>query len=184
MPTSLTHVSPAHTQASAHCCSPPVTQTIALCHSPPVTQAITLCHSPPPAQGSVLHHSPPLAQATGLRHSPPPAQASALSYSPPLAQAAAIHHSPLLPQAAALHHSPAQPPTGLQQRWGQGAETEGLLSLDQGVQGSTRSQFYTMSERLHLSDDSIKVIPLKTVTLGQQARPSRGDSPIMEEHPL
>ncbi|XP_006921549.1 protocadherin-11 X-linked isoform X7 [Pteropus alecto] len=196
MPTSLTHVSPAHTQASAlchsppptqasaHCCSPPVTQTIALCHSPPVTQAITLCHSPPPAQGSALHHSPPLAQATGLRHSPPPAQASALSYSPPLAQAAAIHHSPLLPQAAALHHSPAQPPTGLQQRWGQGAETEGLLSLDQGVQGSTRSQFYTMSERLHLSDDSIKVIPLKTVTLGQQARPSRGDSPIMEEHPL
>ncbi|XP_023377724.1 protocadherin-11 X-linked isoform X7 [Pteropus vampyrus] len=184
MPTSLTHVSPAHTQASAHCCSPPVTQTIALCHSPPVTQAITLCHSPPPAQGSVLHHSPPLAQATGLRHSPPPAQASALSYSPPLAQAAAIHHSPLLPQAAALHHSPAQPPTVLQQRWGQGAETEGLLSLDQGVQGSTRSQFYTMSERLHLSDDSIKVIPLKTVTLGQQARPSRGDSPIMEEHPL
>ncbi|XP_058392283.1 protocadherin-11 X-linked-like isoform X2 [Diceros bicornis minor] len=184
MPASLTHSSPSQAQASALChsppltqasarrLSPPVTQTIALCHNPPVTQAIALCHSPPPAQASALHHSPPAAQATALRHSPPPAQASVLRYSPPL------------PQAAALYRSPAQPPMGLQQGWGQGAGPEGLLSLDQGVQGSTRSQFYTMSERLHPSDDSIKVIPLTTFTPGQQAKSSRGDSPIMKEHPL
>ncbi|KAM9041430.1 protocadherin-11 X-linked isoform 4-T4 [Megaptera novaeangliae] len=196
MPASLTHSSPSQAQTSALCHSPPlmqttlrrrnppVTQTVALCHSPPVTQAIALCHSPPPAQTSTLHHSPPLAQATALRHSPPPAQASALRYSPPLAQATAIHCSPPLPQAAALHRSPAQPPMGLQQGWGQGAGPDGLLSLDQGAQGSTRSQFYAMSERLHPSDDSIKVIPLTTFTPGQQARPSRDDSPIMEEHPL
>ncbi|KAM5194966.1 protocadherin-11 X-linked isoform 3-T3 [Hipposideros larvatus] len=196
MPASLAHASPSHaqasalchspppTRASARCRSPPVTQTIALCHSPPVTHAIALCHSPPPARASGLHHSPPLAQATALRHSPPPAQASALSYSPPLAQAAATHRSPPLPQAAALHRSPLQPSRGLQQGWGQGAGPEGLLSLDQGMQGSTRSQFYTMSERLHPGDDSMKVIPLTTFTPGQQARPSRGDSPIMEEHPL
>ncbi|XP_074179635.1 protocadherin-11 X-linked isoform X4 [Rhinolophus sinicus] len=192
MPATLTHASPSNAQApalcrsppptpaSAHCRSPPVTQTIALCHSPPVTQAIALCHSPPPARASALHHSPPLAQATALRHSPPPAQASALSYSPPLAQPAATHRSPPLPQAAALHRSPLQPARGLQQ----GAGPEGLLSLDQGVQGSTRSQFYTMSERLHPGGDSMKVIPLTTFTPGQQARPPRGDSPIMEEHPL
>ncbi|XP_060147930.1 protocadherin-11 X-linked isoform X2 [Globicephala melas] len=196
MPASLTHSSPLQAQTSALCHSPPltqttlrrrnppVTQTVVLCHSPPVTQAIALCHSPPPAQTSTLHHSPPLAQATALRHSPSPAQASALRYSPPLAQAATIHCSPPLPQAAALHCSPAQPPMGLQQGWGQSAGPDGLLSLDQGAQGSTRSQFYAMSERLHPSDDSIKVIPLKTFTPGQQARPSRGDSPTMEEHPL
>uniref|UniRef100_A0A8C3WVY9 Cadherin domain-containing protein n=1 Tax=Catagonus wagneri TaxID=51154 RepID=A0A8C3WVY9_9CETA len=196
MPASLTHSSPSQAQASALCHSPaltqtslrrrnpPVTQTVALCHSPPVTQAIALCHSPPLAHTSALHHSPPLAQATALRHSPPPAQASALHYSPPLAQAAAIHCSSPLPQAASLHHSPAQPPMGLQQGWGQGASPDGLHSLDQGVQGSGRSQFYTMSERLQPSDDSIKVIPLTTFTPGQQARPSRGESPIMEEHPL
>ncbi|XP_067578454.1 protocadherin-11 X-linked isoform X1 [Pseudorca crassidens] len=196
MPASLTHSSPLQAQTSALCHSPPltqttlrrrnppVTQTVVLCHSPPVTQAIALCHSPPPAQTSTLHHSPPLAQATALRHSPSPAQASALRYSPPLAQAATIHCSPPLPQAAALHCSPAQPPMGLKQGWGQSAGPDGLLSLDQGAQGSTRSQFYAMSERLHPSDDSIKVIPLKTFTPGQQARPSRGDSPTMEEHPL
>ncbi|KAM9181144.1 protocadherin-11 X-linked isoform 5-T5 [Dugong dugon] len=184
MPASLTHSSPSQAQASAHRCSPPVTQTIALCHSPPVTQAIALCHSPPPAQASALHRSPPLAQATGLCHSPPPAQASALCYSPPLAQAAAIHRSPPLPQVAALHRSPVQPPMGLQQDWVQGAGPDGLQSFDQGGQGSARSQFYTMSERLHSSNDSVKVIPLTTFTPGQQARPSRGDSPIMEEHPL
>lgn len=170
MPATLTHSSPSQAQASARRHSPPVTQTTALCHSPPVTQAIALCHSPPPAQASALHHSPPLAAA--LRHSPPPAQASAHHYSPPL------------PQAAALYRSPAQPPMGVQQGWGKSAGPDGLLSLDQGVQGSTRSQFYTMSERLHPSDDSIKVIALTTFTPGQQVRPSRGDSPIMEEHPL
>ncbi|KAM5127578.1 protocadherin-11 X-linked isoform 3-T3 [Callospermophilus lateralis] len=197
MPASLTHSSPSQaqtsalchspplTQASAHRRSPPVTQTIALCHSPPVTQAIALCHSPPPVQASALHHSPPLAQVTGLHHSPPPTQASALRYSPPLAQATAIRSSPPLPQAASLHRSSqVQPPMGLQQGWVQGAGADGLHSLDQGVQGSARSQFYTMSERLHTKDDSIKVIPLTTFTPGQQARPSRGDSPIMEEHPL
>nr|XP_003412745.2 protocadherin-11 X-linked isoform X3 [Loxodonta africana] len=184
MPASLTHSSPSQAQASAHRSSPPVTQTIALCHSPPVTQVIALCHSPPPAQASALHHSPPLAQATVLRHSPPPAQVSALCYSPPLAQAAAIHRSPPLPQVAALRHSPAQPPMGLQQGWVQGAGSDVQQSFDQGGQGSPRSQFYTMSERLHPSDDSIKVIPLTTFTPGQQARPPRGDSPIMEEHPL
>ncbi|XP_016073372.1 PREDICTED: protocadherin-11 X-linked-like [Miniopterus natalensis] len=185
MPAALTHASPSHAQASAVCHSPPlpsasalrrripaVTQTIALCHSPPVTQVIALCHSPPATQVSALHHSPPLAQAAALRHSPPPAQA------------AAVHRSPPLPQAAARHRSPSQPPVGLQQGWGQGAGPEGLLSLDQGVQGSTGSQFYTMSERFHPSDDSVKVIPLKTFTPGKQARPSRDDSPIMEEHPL
>ncbi|XP_062940115.1 protocadherin-11 X-linked isoform X5 [Cynocephalus volans] len=164
--------SPPLTQTSARCRSPPVTQTFALCHSPPVTQAIALCHSPPPVQASALHHSPPLVQASALRHSPPPAQASALCYSPPL------------PQAAAFRCNQAQPPMSLQQGWMQGAGTDGLRSLDQGVQGSTRSQFYTMSERLHPSDDSMKVIPLTTFTPGQQGRPSRGDSPIMEEHPL
>lgn len=196
MPASLTHSSPQQTQASGLCHSPPmtqttlrrrnppVTQTVALCHSPPVTQTITLCHSPPLAYTSALHHSPPLAKATPLCHSPPPAQASALHYSPTLAQAVAIQHSPPLPQAAALHRSPAQPPMGLQQGWGQGASPDGLHSLNQGLQGSARSQFYTMSERLHPSDDSIKVIPLTTFTPGQQARPSRGESPIMEEHPL
>ncbi|XP_020936074.1 protocadherin-11 X-linked isoform X4 [Sus scrofa] len=196
MPASLTHSSPQQTQASGLCHSPPmtqttlrhrsppVTQTVALCHSPPVTQTITLCHSPPLAHTSALHHSPPLAKATPLRHSPPPAQASALHYSPTLAQAVAIQHSPPLPQAAALHRSPAQPQMGLQQGWGQGASPDGLNSLNQGLQGSARSQFYTMSERLHPSDDSIKVIPLTTFTPGQQARPSRGESPIMEEHPL
>ncbi|XP_008575526.1 PREDICTED: protocadherin-11 X-linked-like, partial [Galeopterus variegatus] len=164
--------SPPLTQNSARCRSPPVTQTFALCHSPPVTQAIALCHSPPPVQASALHHSPPLVQASALRHSPPPAQASTLCYSPPL------------PQAAALRCNQAQPPMSLQQGWMQRAGTDGLRSLDQGVQGSARSQFYTMSERLHPSDDSIKVIPLTTFTPGQQGRPSRGDSPIMEEHPL
>lgn len=194
MPASLTYSSPSQAQASALCHSPPptqttlrrhnplVTQTVALCHSPPMTQAIALCHSSPPAQTSALHHSPPLAQA--LHHSPLPAQASALYYSPPLSQAASINCSPPLPQPAALHCSPVQPPMGLQQGWGQGVGPEGLFSLDQGAQGSTRSHFYAMSERLHPSDDSIKVIPLTTFTPGQQARPSRGDSPIMEEHPL
>uniref|UniRef100_A0A8C5YB52 Protocadherin 11 X-linked n=1 Tax=Microcebus murinus TaxID=30608 RepID=A0A8C5YB52_MICMU len=184
MPASLTHSSPPQAQASILCHSPPltqtsvrrrsppVTQTIALCHSPPVTHAIALCHSPPPVQASVLHHSPPLVQATALCHSPPPAQASPLQYSPPLAQ------------AAALHRSQAQPPMGLQQGWMQSVGADELCSVDQGVQGSARSQFYTMSERLHSSNDSIKVIPLTTFKPGQKARSSRGDSPIMEEHPL
>ncbi|XP_069922884.1 protocadherin-11 X-linked isoform X6 [Oryctolagus cuniculus] len=196
MPASLTHSSPSQGQASTLCRSPPltqstlrrrsppVTQTIALCHSPPVTQAIALCHSPPPVQASALHHSPPLAQATALCHSPPAAQGSALRYSPPLAQAVPIRRSPPLPQAATLHRNQAQPPMAMQQGWVQGAGADGLRSLDQSVQGSTRAQFYTMSERIHHSDDSIKVIPLTTFTPGQQARPSRGDSPIMEEHPL
>uniref|UniRef100_A0A2K5UQL8 Cadherin domain-containing protein n=1 Tax=Macaca fascicularis TaxID=9541 RepID=A0A2K5UQL8_MACFA len=174
--------SPPLSQASTHHHSPPVTQTIALCHSPPVTQTIALCHSPPPIQISALHHSPPLAQATALRHSPPSAQASALCYSPPLAQAAAICHGSPLPQVTALHRSQAQSSVSLQQGWVQGAD--GLCSVDQGVQGSATSQFYTMSERLHPSDDSIKVIPLTTFTPRQKARPSKGDSPIMEEHPL
>uniref|UniRef100_A0A2K6AAD9 Cadherin domain-containing protein n=1 Tax=Mandrillus leucophaeus TaxID=9568 RepID=A0A2K6AAD9_MANLE len=174
--------SPPLPQASTHHHSPPVTQTIALCHSPPVTQTIALCHSPPPIQISALHHSPPLVQATALRHSPPSAQASALCYSPPLAQAAAICHSSPLPQVTALHRSQAQSSVSLQQGWVQGAD--GLCSVDQGVQGSATPQFYTMSERLHPSDDSIKVIPLTTFTPRQQARPSKGDSPIMEEHPL
>nr|XP_044619769.1 protocadherin-11 X-linked isoform X4 [Equus asinus] len=160
MPASLTHSSPSQVQASALCHSSPLTQTSARHHSPPVTQTIALCHSPP------------VTQAIALCHSPPPAQASAL------------HHSSPLAQAAALHRSPARPPMGLQQGWGQGAGPDGLLSLDQGVQSSTRSQFYTMSERLHPSDDSIKVIPLTTFTPGQQGKSSRGDSPIMEEHPL
>ncbi|XP_008850685.1 protocadherin-11 X-linked [Nannospalax galili] len=196
MPASLTHPRPSQAQTSALCHSPPrtqtsvrrrnppVTQTIALCHSPPVTQAIALCHSPPPVQSSALHHSPPLAQAATICHSPPPAQASALCYSPPVAQAMAVHRSPPLPQAATLHRSQTQPPMGLQQGWVQGAGGDGLHPLDQGVQSSTRVQFYTRSERLHTSDDSIKVIPLTTFTSGQQTRASRGDSPIMEEHPL
>ncbi|XP_066213935.1 protocadherin-11 X-linked-like [Saccopteryx leptura] len=184
MPAALTQATSSDAQASVICHSPtltqstlrrripPVTQTVALCHSPPVTQVIALCHSPPPTQVSTLHHSPPVAQATALRHSPPPAQASGLNISSPLAHAAAVHRSP------------AHPPMGFQQGWGQGAGHEGLRSLDQGAQGSTRSQFYTTSQRLRPSDDSNKVIPLKTFTAGQQARPSKGDSPIMEEHPL
>uniref|UniRef100_A0A8C5KZS8 Protocadherin 11 X-linked n=1 Tax=Jaculus jaculus TaxID=51337 RepID=A0A8C5KZS8_JACJA len=183
MPASLTHASPPHAQTSALCHSSPRTQASARPCSPPVTQTIVLCHSPPVTQTIALCHSPPLPQATSLHQSPPPAQASALRYSPPPAQGAAIHHSPPL-QVAVLHHSHAQPPMGLQQGWVQGAGADGLRSLDQGVQGGTRVQFYTMSERLHPSDDSIKVIPLTTFTSGQQARPSRGDSPIMEEHPL
>ncbi|KAI3998550.1 protocadherin 11 Y-linked [Homo sapiens] len=194
MPASLDHSSSSQAQASALCHSPPlsqastqhhsppVTQTIVLCHSPPVTQTIALCHSPPPIQVSALHHSPPLVQGTALHHSPPSAQASALCYSPPLAQAAAISHSSSLPQVIALHRSQAQSSVSLQQGWVQGAN--GLCSVDQGVQGSATSQFYTMSERLHPSDDSIKVIPLTTFAPRQQARPSRGDSPIMETHPL
>ncbi|XP_069895142.1 protocadherin-11 X-linked isoform X2 [Dipodomys merriami] len=196
MPASLIHSSPSQMQASSLCHSPPltrsslrrqsppVTQTIALCHSPSVTHTMVLCHSPPPIQASVLQHSASLAQATVLCHSPPPTQASALSYSPPLAQGAATHHSSPLPQAATFHHNQAQPPMGSQQGWVQGAGADGLHFLDQGGKGSTRAQFYTMSEKLHKSDDSIKVIPLTTFTSGQQARPSRSDSPIMEEHPL
>jgi protocadherin delta 1 len=73
---------------------------------------------------------------------------------------------------------------GLQQGWVQGAGADGLCSLDQGVQGSTRAQFHTMSERLHPSDDSIKVISLTTFTSAKQTKPSRDDSPIVEEHTL
>ncbi|XP_037599708.1 protocadherin-11 X-linked-like, partial [Cebus imitator] len=170
MPASLTHSSSSQAQASA------------LCHSPPVTQIIALCHSPPPIQASALRHSPPLVQATALCHSPPSAQASALCYSPPLAQAAAICHSSPLPQVTAVHLSQAQMSMSLQQGRVQG--DDGLCSVDQGVQGSATSQFYTMSERLHPSDDSIKVIPLTTFTPGQQARPTSPDFPIMEEHLL
>uniref|UniRef100_F7GQD4 Protocadherin 11 X-linked n=1 Tax=Callithrix jacchus TaxID=9483 RepID=F7GQD4_CALJA len=194
MPASLTHSSSSQAQASALCHSlplsrasthhhsPSVTQTVALCHSPPVTQTIALCHSPPPIHASALRHSPPLVQATALCHSPPSAQAPALCYSPPLAQAAAMCHSSPLPQVTALHLSQAQTSMSLQQGRMQGAD--GLRSVDQGVQGSAASQFYTMSERLHPSDDSIKVIPLTTFTPSQQARPSSPESPIMEEHPL
>lgn len=190
MPASLTHPSPPQIQTTALChspprthtsvrrSSPPVTQTIAICHSPPVTQAIALCHSPPPVQAGSLQHSPPLAQGTPPHHSPPPGQGS-VCYSPPLAQAVVIHHSPPLSQAVTLHRN-----QGLQQGWVQGAGADGLHPLDQGVQGSTRAQFYTVAERLHSDDDSIKVIPLTTFTSGQQARSSRGDSPIIEEHPL
>nr|XP_010347657.1 protocadherin-11 X-linked isoform X3 [Saimiri boliviensis boliviensis] len=182
MPASLTHSSSSQARASTHHHSPTVTQTVALCHSPPVTQTIALCHSPPRIQASALRHSPPLVQATALCHSPPSAQASALCYSPPLAQAAAVCHSSPLPQVTALHLSQAQMSISLQQGRVQGAD--GLCSVDQGVQGSATSQFYTMSERLHSSDDSIKVIPLTTFAPGQQARPSSPDSPVMEEHPL
>ncbi|XP_029329019.1 protocadherin-11 X-linked-like [Mus caroli] len=184
MPATLTNPSPSQIKTSAIChspprprlsvrrYSPPVTQTVAICHSPPVTEAIALCHSPPPVQVTVP------------RHSPPPAQASPVSYSPTLVQAVVIHHSPPLPQAATHHRTQAQPPMGLQQGWVQGAGADGLYPIDQGVQGSTRAQFYTMAERFHPDDDSIKVIPLTTFTSGQQARSSRGDSPIIEEHPL
>ncbi|KAK2083556.1 Protocadherin-11 X-linked [Saguinus oedipus] len=182
MPASLTHSSSSQAQASTHHHSPSVTQTVALCHSPPVTQTIALCHSPPQIQVSALCHSPPLVQATALCHSPPSAQASALRYSPPLAQAAAMCHSSPLPQVTALHLSQAQTSMSLQQGQMQGAD--GLRSVDQGVQGSATSQFYTTSERLHPSDDSIKVIPLTTFTPRQQTRPSSPDSPIMEEHLL
>ncbi|XP_062039493.1 protocadherin-11 X-linked isoform X7 [Lepus europaeus] len=184
MPASLTHSSPSQGQASTLCRSPPLTQSTLRRRSPPVTQTIALCHSPPVTQAIALCHSPPPVQATALCHSPPAAQGSALRYSPPLAQAVAIRRSPPLPQAATLHRNQAQPPMAMQQGWVQGAGADGLRSLDQSVQGSTRAQFYTMSERIHHSDDSIKVIPLTTFTPGQQARPSRGDSPIMEEHPL
>ncbi|KAM4817843.1 protocadherin-11 X-linked isoform 1-T1 [Thomomys bottae] len=196
MPASLTHSSPSQMRASSVSHSqpltqptlrrrtPPVTPTTALCHNLPVTQTIALCHSPPPIQASALQPSPPLAQATALCHSSPPAQASALSYSPPLAQCAAIHHSPPLPQSANLHRNQAQLPMGSKQSWVQGPGADGQPSLNQGGQGSARAQFYTMSDKLHTSDDSIKVIPLTTFTLGKQARPARDDSAIIEEHPL
>uniref|UniRef100_A0A8C6QP49 Protocadherin 11 X-linked n=1 Tax=Nannospalax galili TaxID=1026970 RepID=A0A8C6QP49_NANGA len=184
MPASLTHPRPSQAQTSALCHSPPRTQTSVRRRNPPVTQTIALCHSPPVTQAIALCHSPPPVQAATICHSPPPAQASALCYSPPVAQAMAVHRSPPLPQAATLHRSQTQPPMGLQQGWVQGAGGDGLHPLDQGVQSSTRVQFYTRSERLHTSDDSIKVIPLTTFTSGQQTRASRGDSPIMEEHPL
>ncbi|XP_057616411.1 protocadherin-11 X-linked isoform X9 [Chionomys nivalis] len=176
--------SPPRTHTSVRRCSPPVTQTIAICHSPPVTQAIALCHSPSPVQATSLHHSPPLAQATAFRHSPPSAQASAVCYSPPLTQTVVIHHSPPLTQAVILHRNQAQATMGLQQGKVQGSGADGLHPLDQGAQGSTRAQFYSMTERLHSDDDSIKVIPLTTFTSGKQVRSSRSDSPIIEEHPL
>ncbi|XP_038172987.1 protocadherin-11 X-linked isoform X3 [Arvicola amphibius] len=196
MPATLTQTSPPQIQTSALChspprthtsirrCSPPVTQTIAICHSPPVTQAIALCHSPSPVQAASLHHSPTLAQATAHGHSPPSAQASAVCYSPPLAQAVVTHHSPPLTQAVILHRNEAQTTMGLQQGRVQGSEADGLHPLDQGAQGSTRAQFYPVTERHHSDDDSIKVIPLTTFTSDKQARSSRNDSPIIEEHPL
>lgn len=184
MPASLTHASPSHTQASALCHSPPLTPAFAPCCSPPVTQTIAICHSPPVTQVMVLCHSPPPTQVSALQHSPPLAHAAALSHSPPPAQAAVLHHSPPLQQATAHHHTPARPLMGLQQGWGQEAGPEGLLYLDHGVPISTRSQFYTLSERIHPNDDSVKIISLKTFTAGQKARPSRDDSPIKEEHPL
>lgn len=82
-----------------------------------------------------------MTQAITLYHSALPAQSSVLQYSPPLAQAATIHLSLPLLQAAAFHHSPTKPPMALQQNWGQGAGPDRLLSIDQGVQGSIRSQF-------------------------------------------
>ncbi|KAM5221024.1 protocadherin-11 X-linked isoform 2-T2 [Ctenodactylus gundi] len=180
MPATLTHSSPSQapchspvlTQASACHRSPPVTRTIVLCHSPPITQPIALCQSPPPARASALPHSPPLAQITVHPRSPPPAQATALRYSPPL------------PQASALHLSQTQPPVALQQGWVQGCGGEGLCSLDQGMQGSVTAQLYSTSDRLHLNDNSVKVIPLANFTQSQQARSFRDDSPVMEEHPL
>ncbi|XP_035306161.1 protocadherin-11 X-linked isoform X5 [Cricetulus griseus] len=174
MPAALNHPTPPQIQTTALChspprayksgrrYSPPVTQTIAICHSPPVTQVIALCHSPPPVQASSFHHSPPLS---------PPAQAAAVCYSPPLAQAVAIHRSPPLPQGDTIHHN-------------QGAGVDGLHTIDEGVQGRPRAQFYTTVERIHSDDDSIKVIPLTTFTSGKKARSSRVDSPIIEEHPL
>ncbi|XP_075394763.1 protocadherin-11 X-linked isoform X1 [Tenrec ecaudatus] len=167
VPASSLHHSPPRTQTSTHRRSPPVTQTIALCHSPPATQAIALCHNLPPAPTSALRHSPPLAQATALCHSPPSAQSSGLCCNPPLTQAATICSS--LPQVAALHLNPAQPPMGLQQGWVQGSRPDGLHPFNQGIDPN---------------DDSIKVIPLTTFIPGQRTRPSRGDSPIMEDHPL
>ncbi|XP_028634839.1 protocadherin-11 X-linked isoform X5 [Grammomys surdaster] len=185
MPASLTNPSPPQIKTSAICHSPPRTHsTIRRRFSPPVTQTVAICHSPPVTQAIALCHSPPPVQATVLRHSPPPAQASAVCYSPTLVQAVVIHRSPPLPQAATLHRTQAQPPMGLQQGWVQGAGADGLHPIDQGVQGSTRAQLYAMAERDHPDDDSIKVIPLTTFTSGKQARSSRGDSPIMEEHPL
>ncbi|XP_060231743.1 protocadherin-11 X-linked isoform X3 [Meriones unguiculatus] len=196
MPASLTHPIPQQIQTSALChnpprtntsvhrCSPPVTQTVGICQIPPVTQPIALCHSPPSVQAASLHHSPPLAQATALCHSPPPVKASAVCYSLPLSHSLVIHHSTPLSQAATLHSTQVQQPMSLQQGWVQGAGADGLHPLDQGVQGSTRSQFYTMAERLHPDDDSIKVIPLTTFTSGQLSRSSKDDSPIMEEHHL
>ncbi|NP_001390563.1 protocadherin-11 X-linked isoform c precursor [Mus musculus] len=184
MPATLTNPSPSQIKTSAICHSPPRPRLSVRRYSPPVTQTVTICHSPPVTQAIALCHSPPPVQVTVPRHSPPPAQASAVSYSPTLVQAVVIHHSPPLPQAATHHRTQAQPPMGLQQGWVQGAGADGLYPIDQGVQGSTRAQFYTMAERFHPDDDSIKVIPLTTFTSGQQARSSRGDSPIIEEHPL
>lgn len=195
MPATWTQPSPPQIQTSALChspprthtsvrrCSPPVTQTIAICHSPPVTQAIALCHSPSPAEAASRHQSP-LAQTTALLHSPPSGQASAVCYSTPLTQAVVILHSPPLTQAVILHRNQAQTTMGLQQGRVQGSGADGLHPLDQGAQCSTRAQFYPMTERLHSDDDSIKVIPLTNFTSGKQARSSRSDSPIIEEHRL
>ncbi|XP_031223218.1 protocadherin-11 X-linked isoform X2 [Mastomys coucha] len=173
MPAALTNPRPSQIKTSAICHSPPRTRSSARRYSPPVTQTVAICHSPP------------VTQAIALCHSPPPAQASAVCYSPTLVQAVVIHHSPPLPEFATLHHVQAQPPMGLQQEWVQGAGADGLYPIDEGVQGSTRDQFYTITEIVHPDDDdSVKVIPLTTFTSGQQARSSRGDSPIIEEHPL
>ncbi|XP_052026771.1 protocadherin-11 X-linked isoform X5 [Apodemus sylvaticus] len=184
MPASLINHSPPQIKTSAICHSPPRTRSSVRRYSPPVTQTIAICHSPPVTQAIALCHSPPPVQATVLCHSPPPAQASAVCYSPTLVQAVVIHRSPPLPQAATLHRPQAQQSIGLQQGWVQGAGADEPYPIDQGVQGSTRAQFYTMAERHYPDDDSIKVIPLTTFTSGQQARSSRGDSPVMEEHPL
>lgn len=173
MPAALTNPSPSQIKTSAICHSPPRTRSSARRYSPPVTQTVAICHSPP------------VTQAIALCHSPPPAQASAVCYSPTLVQAVVVHHSPPLPEFATLHHVQAQPPMGLQQEWVQGAGADGLYPIDEGVQGGTRDQFYTITEIVHPDDDdSVKVIPLTTFTSGQQARSSRGDSPIIEEHPL
>ncbi|XP_041497154.1 protocadherin-11 X-linked isoform X6 [Microtus oregoni] len=184
MPATLTQPSPPQIQTSALCHSPPRTHTSVRRCSPPVTQTIAICHSPPVTQAIALCHSPSTVQATALHHSPTSAQASAVCYSPPLAQAVVIHHSPPLTQAVILHRNQAQTTMGLQQGRLQGSGADGLHPLDQGAQGSTRAQFYPMTERLHSDDDSVKVIPLTTFTSGKQARSSRSDSPIIEEHPL
>ncbi|XP_013362798.1 PREDICTED: protocadherin-11 X-linked [Chinchilla lanigera] len=183
MPASLTYSSPLQLQTSDQCNSPllplasihhqrpPVTQTIAVCHSPPVTQDITLCHDPPPVQVSILHQSP-LAKSTALCHSPPRTQASAVCNSPPLSQ------------TVALHCSHAQQTVGFQKGWLQSAGADGLGSLNQGVQGNARVQFYSACSGLYSTDDSTKIISSPTFTPGQHTRPSSDDSPIMEANSL
>lgn len=146
---------------------PLVTQTVALCHSPQCLSGCNYATAASTAQTSALHHSPPLAQA--LCHSPLPAQASALYYSPPLAQAAAILQSSSA-TACCPSSQPCTTTNGSAAGLGAGAGPEGLLSLDQGAQGSTR--FYAMSKDFILVMIRLKSFHLTTFTPGQQAIPT------------